>query len=68
MICIAYNTELILSICEYAQKQRIFRENSKHAFDENLYGHFCPRRKVANFCHPEQLWKLCTVNTLFKTN
>ena len=27
-------------------------KNSKYALDGNLYGHFCPRRKAANFCHP----------------
>ena len=30
-------------------------KNSKCAFDKNLYGHFCPRRKAANFCHPVQI-------------
>ena len=24
----------------------------KYALDESFYGHFCPRRKAANFCHP----------------
>ena len=47
MTHIAYYTEL-----NYAQKRRIFCENSKHAPDENFCGHFCPRRKAANFCHP----------------
>ena len=30
-------------------------QNCKYAFAENLYGHFCPRRKAANFCHPVQI-------------
>ena len=41
-----------LQICNYAQKRRICRKNSKYAPDENYCGHFCPRRKAANFCHP----------------
>ena len=52
MVCIAYYTELNVQICNYAQKQRICRENSKHALDESFYGHFCPRRNAANSCHP----------------
>ena len=52
MVYIAYFTELNLQICDYAQKRCICRENCKYAFDENFYGHFCPRRKAANFCHP----------------
>ena len=31
MVCIAYYTELYVPNCNYAQKQRICRENSKHA-------------------------------------
>ena len=34
------------------QKRRICPENSKYAPDENVYAHFCPRRKAANFCQP----------------
>ena len=53
MVYIAYFTELILQICDYAQKRRIdlciWREN----FDENFHCHFCSRRKAAKFCHPE---------------
>ena len=26
--------------------------SSKYALDESFYGHFCPRRKAADFCHP----------------
>ena len=52
MVCIAYFTELNLQICDYAQKQRICRENCKHALDERFHGHFCPRRKPAKSCHP----------------
>ena len=51
MVYIAYYTELNLQILNYAQKQHICRKNSKNALD--FYGHFCPRRKAANFCHPE---------------
>ena len=39
------------NFCNDAQKGRICRKNSKYALDENFYGHFCPRRKAANFCH-----------------
>ena len=42
MVCIAYQTELNVQICNYAQKQHICRKNSKHAFDESFYGHFAP--------------------------
>ena len=52
MVHIAYYTELNLQFCNYAQKRRISRENSKGAPDNNFCGHFCPRRKAANFCHP----------------
>ena len=44
MVYIAYFTEFILQICDYAQKRRICRENCKYAFDESFHGHFCPRR------------------------
>ena len=40
MVYIAYFTELILQICNYAQKQRICRENSKYALDENFMAIF----------------------------
>ena len=33
------------------RKFAITRKNSKYAPDENFWGHFCPRRKAANFCH-----------------
>ena len=52
MVYFAYFTELILQICDYAQKQRICRKNCKYALDGNFHGHFCPRRKAAKFCHP----------------
>ena len=39
MVCIAYYIELNVQICNYAQKQRICRENSKYAPDENFCGH-----------------------------
>ena len=53
MVYIAYFTELILQICDYAQKRRIWRESCKYALDENFHCHFCFRRKAAKFCHPE---------------
>ena len=49
IVYIAYNAELNF---QSSQKLRICRESSKYRLDENLYGHFCPRRKAANFCHP----------------
>ena len=52
MVYIAYFTELILQICDYAQKRRICRENCKYALDGNFHCHFCSRRKAAKFCHP----------------
>ena len=51
-VYIAYHSELNLQICIYEQKRRICCENSKYLLDENSYGHFCPRRMAANFCHP----------------
>ena len=54
MVYIAYFTELNLQICDYAQKRRICRENCKFVFDENFHGHFCPPRKAAKFCHPDE--------------
>ena len=39
MVYIAYFTELILQICDYAQKRRICRENYKYALDENFHCH-----------------------------
>ena len=41
-----------LQICNYAQKPRICRENSKYAPHGKVFDHCCPRRKVANFWHP----------------
>ena len=55
MVYIAYYTELNMQICNYAKKTTHLLQNSKYAFAENLYGHFCPRRKAANFCHPVQI-------------
>ena len=54
MVYNAYFTELNLQICDYAQKRRICRENCKYVMDENFHGHFCPRRKAAKFCHPDE--------------
>ena len=51
MVNIAFYAELNFQICNYAQKRRICRENSKYAW-QKFHGHFCPRRKAANFCHP----------------
>ena len=45
MVYIVYHTELNFWICNYAQKRRICRENSKYALDKNSYGHLNPRRK-----------------------
>ena len=47
MVYIAYYTELNWQFCNSTQKGR------KYAPDENFCGHFCPRRKAANFCHPD---------------
>ena len=55
MVYITYYTEVNLQICNYPQKRRICRENSKYAFGGNSYGHFCPRRKAANVCYPALL-------------
>ena len=52
IVYIAYFTKLNLQICDYAQKRRICREKRKYVLDENFQGHFCLRRKAANFCHP----------------
>ena len=52
-VYIAYFTELILQICDYAQKRRIWRKNCKYALDKNFHFHFCSRRKAAKFCHPD---------------
>ena len=49
----AYYTESNLKNCNNAQKQR---KNSKYAPAENFCGHFCPRQKAANFCHPVLGW------------
>ena len=49
MVCIAYYTDSNLQLCA---KQRICCEKSKYELDESFYGHFCPRGKAANFCHP----------------
>ena len=38
----------------HVQTRRIFRENSKYVPHEIFCGHFCPRQKAANFCHPGQ--------------
>ena len=53
MVYIAYFTELNSKIWDYAQKRRICRENFKYALDERFHGHFCPRRKPAKSCHPD---------------
>ena len=53
MVYIEYYTELNLQVWNYAQKRRICGKNSDYAPDKKLYGYFCYRRKVANFCHPK---------------
>ena len=40
MVYIAYYTELDLQNCNYVQKRRICRKNSKYAPDENFLGIF----------------------------
>ena len=46
MVYIAYFTELILQICDYAQERRICCENCKYALDENCHGLFCPDERL----------------------
>ena len=57
MVYIAYFTELILQICDCAQKRRIWRGNCKYALDENFHCHFCSWREAAKFCHPASTTK-----------
>ena len=52
MVHIAYYTELNLQICNYAQRRRICRENSK--YEPDFCGHFYPYRKATNFCRPDE--------------
>ena len=52
LLHIAFHIELNFQICNYVQKRRICRKNSKYALGDSFYGHFCHRRKAANFCHP----------------
>ena len=69
MVYIAYITELILQICDYTKKRRIWRENCKYVLDENFHCHFCSQRKAAKFCHPvlysdahvKDIWHFCRV-------
>ena len=58
MAYIAYNIEFNLQICNYVPKQRICRENSKHAHDKKFCGQFCLGRKAVNFCHPDPNTKI----------
>ena len=44
MVYIAYFTELILQICDYAHKRRIFCENCKYALDKNFHGLLSPTK------------------------
>ena len=61
IVDIANYSELNLQICNYAHKRRICREKkSRYTLGKRFYGHFCPRRKGANFCHPA-----CTYIHLF---
>ena len=55
MVYVAYQTKLNLQICNYLHKGRICRKNTKYALDDKFYGHFCSRRKAANFYHPAWL-------------
>ena len=43
MVYIAYFTELIVQICNYTQKWRIFRDNSKYAPEESFVAIFAER-------------------------
>ena len=52
MVYITNFTDLILQICDYAQKRRIWRKNCKYELDENFHCPFCSRRKAAKFWHP----------------
>ena len=66
-VYISYYTDLDFHICKYAQKQRICRENSKYALDENFMAIFAlAERKAANFCHPVLLllllWRSAATN------
>ena len=46
MVYIAYFTELILQICDYAQKRRICCENCKYVLDENSHAIFAPDERL----------------------
>ena len=46
MVYIAFDTELKLQICNYAQKQHICRENSNYAPDENFTAIFAIDEKL----------------------
>ena len=52
MVFIAYFTELILQICDYAQNDAFEAKIVKKTLDENFHCHFRSRRKAAKFCHP----------------
>ena len=59
---LSYHLYCISYCAKFANLQlRICRENSKYALDESFYGHFCPRRKAANFCHPDYISQYITV-------
>ena len=47
----------IFQICNYAQKRRIFRKNSKYVLDKYCMAIFAlAERKAAHFCHPVIWW------------
>ena len=46
MVNTAYFTELILQICDYAQKRRIWRGNCKYALDEIFIAIFSPDERL----------------------
>ena len=52
----------------HAQKQRIWRENCKYAFDENFHRHFCSRRKATKFCLPVHYILLYLQYVLYDTS
>ena len=60
MVYNAYYTELKLQICNYGQKERICRENSKYAPDENFVAIIASERL------PTSATLLCTITISIK--
>ena len=59
---------VIFANLQLGAKGRICRENSKYALDENFYGHFCPRRKAANFWHLGSPWYIFVIGVMSIVN